>query len=85
MGSSLINSADLRYIIIIAALSLGSEYISFILPMPDKLIAVARTSRKESSLRITPPKEVAEKLDISESQHIGFYEVRGKIVVRKIE
>ena len=53
--------------------------------MPDKLIAVSKTSRKKSSLRITLPKEVAEKLDISESEHIGFYEVRGKIVVRKIE
>ena len=53
--------------------------------MPDKLIAVSRTSRKESSLRITLPKEVAEKLKVSESEHIGFFEVRGKIVIRKIE
>ena len=53
--------------------------------MPDKLIAVSRTSRKESSLRITLPKEVAEKLNVSESEHIGFYEIRGNIVVRKIE
>ena len=53
--------------------------------MPEKLIAVSRTSRKESSLRITLPKEVAEKLNVSESEHIGFYEIRGKIVVRKIE
>ena len=53
--------------------------------MPDKLIAVSRTSRKESSLRMTLPKEVAEKLNVSESEHIRFFEVRGKIVVRKIE
>ena len=53
--------------------------------MPDKLIAVTRTSSKGSSLRMTLPKEVAEKLNISESQHIGFYEVEGEIVVRKIE
>jgi antitoxin component of MazEF toxin-antitoxin module len=53
--------------------------------MPDKLIAVSTTSRKESSLRMTLPKEVAEKLNVSESEHIGFFEVRGKIVVRKIE
>ena len=52
--------------------------------MPNKLIAVSRTSRKESSLRITLPKEVAEKLNVSESEHIGFYEVKGEIVVRKI-
>jgi AbrB family looped-hinge helix DNA binding protein len=55
------------------------------LPMPDKLIAVTRTSSKGSSLRITLPKEIAEKLNISESEHIGFYEVKGEIVVRKIE
>jgi antitoxin component of MazEF toxin-antitoxin module len=53
--------------------------------MPERLIAVTRISRKESSLRITLPKEVAGKLEASESDHIGFYEVRGKIVDRKIE
>ena len=55
------------------------------LPMPDKRRAVTRTSSKGSSLRITLPKEIAEKLNISESEHIGFYEVKGEIVVRKIE
>ena len=53
--------------------------------MPDKLIAVTRTSSKGSSLRMTLPKEIAEKLNVSESEHIGFYEVKGEIVVRKIE
>ncbi|MCL4480908.1 MAG: AbrB/MazE/SpoVT family DNA-binding domain-containing protein [Candidatus Thermoplasmatota archaeon] len=53
--------------------------------MTDKLIAVTRTSSKGSSLRMTLPKEVAEKLNVSESEHIGFYEVKGEIVVRKIE
>jgi AbrB family looped-hinge helix DNA binding protein len=53
--------------------------------MPDKLIAVTRTSSKGSSLRMTLPKEVAEKLNVSESEHIGFYEVNGEIVLRKIE
>jgi antitoxin component of MazEF toxin-antitoxin module len=53
--------------------------------MPDKLIAVARTSSKGSSLRITLPREVAEKLNVSESEHIGFDEVKGEIVLRKIE
>ena len=53
--------------------------------MQDKLIAVTRTSSKGSSLRITPPKEVAEKLNVSESEHIGFYDVKGEIVVRKID
>ena len=53
--------------------------------MPDKLIAVTKTSKSGSSFRMTLPKEIAEKLNVSESEHIGFYEVRGEIVVRKIE
>ena len=53
--------------------------------MPDKLIAITRTSNNGSSLRITLPKEIAEKLNVPESGHIGFYEVNGEIVVRKIE
>jgi AbrB family looped-hinge helix DNA binding protein len=53
--------------------------------MSEKLIAVAKTSSKGSSLRITIPKEVAEKLNISESEHIGFYVENDKITVRKIE
>ena len=47
--------------------------------MPDKVIAVTRTSSKGSSLRITLKKEIAEKLNVSESEHIGFYEVMGKL------
>ena len=53
--------------------------------MPVKLIAVTKTSTRGSSLRITLPKDIAEKLNVSESEHIGFYEVNGEIVVRKIE
>ncbi|MCL4420664.1 MAG: AbrB/MazE/SpoVT family DNA-binding domain-containing protein [Candidatus Thermoplasmatota archaeon] len=53
--------------------------------MPDKLIAVTRTSKRDSSLRMTLPKDVAEKLKASGSDHIGFYEVNGDIVIRKIE
>ena len=53
--------------------------------MPDKLIAVTRTSNHGSSLRITLPKEIAEKLNVTGSGHIGFYEVNGEIVVRNIE
>lgn len=52
--------------------------------MSDKLIAVSRTSPRGSSLRITLPKEVAEKLNVSGSEHIGFYEVKGEVVIRKI-
>ena len=53
--------------------------------MSDKLIAVTRTSKRDSSLRITLPKEVAKKMNISGSEHIGFYEIKGEIVIRKIE
>jgi bifunctional DNA-binding transcriptional regulator/antitoxin component of YhaV-PrlF toxin-antitoxin module len=53
--------------------------------MSGKLIAVAKTSSKGSSLRITIPMEIAEKLYVSESEHIGFYEVNGEIVIKKIE
>ena len=53
--------------------------------MGEKLIAVAKTSSKGSSLRITIPKEVAERLNISESEHMGFYLEGENIIVRKIE
>ncbi len=51
----------------------------------DKLIAISKVSSKGTSYRITLPREVAEKLEIGESKHIGFYEKNGEIVVRKIE
>ena len=51
--------------------------------MPVKLIAVTRTSSKGSSLRMTLPKEIAEKLNVTGSEHIGFYDVNGEIVIRK--
>lgn len=52
--------------------------------MPDKLLAVTKTSSRGSSLRITLPKEIAERLKVSESEHIGFYEIDGEVVIRKI-
>ncbi len=53
--------------------------------MSNKLIAVTKTSKRGSSLRITLPKEIAEKLNVTGSEHIGFYELKGEIVVRKIQ
>ena len=53
--------------------------------MRGKLIEVTKTSKRGSSLRMTPPKEIAGKLNATESEHIGFYGVNGEIVVRKIE
>lgn len=52
--------------------------------MSQKLISVAKISSKGSSLRITIPKEVAEKLNISESEHIGFYFENNVVIVKKI-
>ena len=51
----------------------------------DKLIAVTKTSKRGSSLRITLPKEVAKILNISESEHVGFYDVKEEIVLRKLK
>ena len=53
--------------------------------MSEKLIAVTKTSKRGSSLGMTLSKEIAEKLNVSESEHIGFYEVQGEFVVMKIE
>ena len=53
--------------------------------MTEKLISVTRTSPKGTSLRITLPKEIAEMLKVGEKDHVGFYEINGEIMVRKIE
>ncbi len=50
--------------------------------MPDKLIAVTKTSSRGSSLRITLPKEIAEKLNVSESEHLGFYDPLWEVIVK---
>ena len=78
-------SVSLKYIFPTVAFSLAVEPINFALQMSDKQIAVTKTSPRGSLLRITAPKEIAEKLNVSESEHIGFYDVNGEIVVRKIE
>ena len=52
--------------------------------MQDKLIAANKTSKRGPPLRITPLKEIAEKLNVSEPEHVGFYEVNGEIVVRRL-
>jgi bifunctional DNA-binding transcriptional regulator/antitoxin component of YhaV-PrlF toxin-antitoxin module len=53
--------------------------------MTEKLMAVTRTSSKGSSLRMTLPKEIAEILNIGARDHVGFYYVNGRVVVRKID
>lgn len=50
------------------------------------LIGVTHTSKKEGvSLRITIPKNVLEKLDVSPGEIVGFYEKDGEIVIRKMK
>ena len=49
------------------------------LPIPYKLIAVIKTSKRGSSPRITLPKKIAEKLNVSESGHIGFMRSIGRL------
>jgi len=52
--------------------------------MADILLATTRASSSGSPLKITLPKEVAGKLQVSKKDHVGFYEVDGEIAVRKI-
>jgi AbrB family looped-hinge helix DNA binding protein len=52
--------------------------------MPQ-LVDVSHVSRRGSSLRITFPKKVQEKLGIKEEDILGYYEEDGKIVLKKME
>jgi bifunctional DNA-binding transcriptional regulator/antitoxin component of YhaV-PrlF toxin-antitoxin module len=49
------------------------------------LVAVTKTSKKGTSLRITLPREVSEALSVGEGQFVGFYAEGGKIILKKIE
>lgn len=51
----------------------------------DGPIAVTRTSKRGTSLRITLPKEVADRLSIGVEQFLGFYSIGEEIVLRKIK
>ncbi len=52
--------------------------------MPQ-LIEVSHTSKGGSSLRLTIPKKVREKLGIKEEDLVGFYEEDSKIIIKKME
>ena len=91
-----ISKGTRELIVVLAVLALCSNGTSVFIEEPEihlhpsairELRDVIRETAKSkgSSLRITLPKEIAEKLNVSESEHIGFYEVKGEIVVRKIE
>ena len=49
-----------------------------------ELIDITRTSKRGTSLRITLPKRIAEKLSIKESEFLGFYVEGDKVIVEKI-
>jgi bifunctional DNA-binding transcriptional regulator/antitoxin component of YhaV-PrlF toxin-antitoxin module len=51
----------------------------------NTLIAVSKVSDYGTSLRMSLPKEIAEKLNIDGKAHLGFYEENGKIWIRKVE
>ena len=50
----------------------------------NDLVDVTRTSKKSTSLRITLPKKIAERLSIREGEFLGFYEKNGVIYLKKI-
>ena len=52
--------------------------------MPQ-LLEVTHVSRRGSSLRITLPKIVGEKLGTSPGDVVGFYEEDGKIMIQKMK
>jgi len=50
-----------------------------------KLLEVTHVSKGGSSLRITLPKIVGEKLGTSPGDVVGFYEEDGKIMIQKMK
>ncbi len=56
--------------------------------MPDdegKLIAVVQAAKLQASMKVTIPKKVVEQLDLSNGSFLGYYEEKGKIVIKKVE
>ncbi len=51
----------------------------------QQLIDISHLSKRGSSLRMTVPKKVQEKLGVKEEDIVGFYEEGGKIFLRKME
>ena len=50
----------------------------------SKLQQIMYTIKKGTSLRITLPKKIAERLSIKEGEFLGFYEKDGVIYLKKI-
>jgi AbrB family looped-hinge helix DNA binding protein len=55
-------------------------------PMNAKkeLVDITRTSKRGTSLRITLPKRIAEKLLIKEGEFVGFHMEEDKVIVERI-
>lgn len=51
----------------------------------QQLIDVSHISKRGTSLRITLPKKVQERIGVKEEDILGFYEENGKILLRKME
>lgn len=51
----------------------------------QKLVEVSHASRRGSSIRITLPKKIQEKLCINEGDIIGFYEEGDRIILRRVD
>lgn len=49
-----------------------------------ELIDITRTSKRGTSLRITLPQRIAEKLSIKEGEFLGFYMEGDKVIVERI-
>ena len=49
-----------------------------------ELIDITRTSKQGTSLRITLPKKIAEKLTIKEGEFLGFYLDENKVILERI-
>lgn len=52
--------------------------------MPQ-LVEVSHVSRRGSSIRITLPKKIQEKLGVKEGDILGFYEEEGSVFLRKMK
>ena len=52
--------------------------------MPQ-LLQVSHVSKRGSSLRITLPKTIREKLGLKEEDIVGFYEDSGNIIIKKMK
>ena len=51
----------------------------------QQLVDVTHLSKRGPSLRMPFPKKVQEKICVKEEDIVGFYEVNGKIVLKKME